>query len=102
MQRRRDRGRMMREVVDHGHAALHAAHFHPPLDALEGLESLLDLLVGDAAQPRDDGVGERVEHVVASGERRLEPRPLPPFPPRRELRPFRMLGYGYYRQYERR
>jgi hypothetical protein len=63
---------MMGEVVDDGDAALDAAHFHPPLDALERLQAFLDLFRREAAQARDHRVGERVQHVVAAGERGAE------------------------------
>src|SRR5205807_8678907 len=85
VQRRGDRRRVVREVVDDEDAPLRAADFHPALDALEGRQPLLDLLRGEAAQLRAGDVGQRVEYVVTAGERRPEAEPLPPFPVRREF-----------------
>src|ERR1700745_2580396 len=82
LERRRDRGRVMREVVDDRDAAHDAAHFHAPLDALERLESALNLLRGQPAQACNRRVGERIQDVVASRHRGAEAKPLLPLPPR--------------------
>ena len=54
---------MMAEIVNHRHAARDAAHFHPPLDALERVERGLDLFVGKPAMFRRRDDGERVADV---------------------------------------
>ena len=63
---------MMAEVVHHRHAAGDAAHFHAALDAFEGVEGGLDLLVLEAAMlgARDDR--QRVAHVEFADEVQVE------------------------------
>src|SRR4051794_25867652 len=85
----------MREVVDDCDAALHAAHFHPALDALKGLQSALNLLRRQASHAGDGDVGERVDYVVLTRKRGVEAGPLLPFPPRGERASlWRELGLG--------
>ena len=80
---------MVREVVDDRDAALHAAHFHAPLDALKRLQSALDLLRRHAAHAGDGDIGEGVHDIVLAGKIRPEAKPFAPFPPCRERASFR-------------
>src|SRR4029079_11850560 len=58
-----DRRGMMAEVVDHRDAAGDAAHFHPALDAFEGIEGGLDLMILQAAMLGAGDDGERIADV---------------------------------------
>ena len=63
-----NRGGMMAEVVHHRHAAGNAAHFHAALDALEGVEGGLDLVVLEAAMLGAGDDRQRVAHVEFADE----------------------------------
>ena len=58
-----DGRRMMAEIVYHRDAAGHAAHFHPPPHAFEGVEAGLDLFVGQPAMLGGGDDGQRVAHI---------------------------------------
>ena len=71
-QRLANRGRMMAEVVHHRHAAGDAAHFHAALDAFEGVERGLDLLVLQAAMLGAGDHRQRVAHVEFAHQVQVE------------------------------
>ena len=54
---------MVAEVVHHGHAARDAAHFHPPFDALEGVERGLDLMIFQSAMLGAGDDRQGIAHV---------------------------------------
>jgi hypothetical protein len=63
-----DGGGMMAEIINHGDAAGDAFDFHPALDALEGIEGTLDLLVGETAVLGDADDGEGVADIQLADE----------------------------------
>ncbi len=87
-QRPVDRGRVMGEVVDDGHAAGHAPHLLAPLHPAEGLQPGGDLREREPEPGGGRGHAQRVLHVVrpahrephraqvASAVEQVEPRPV--------------------------
>ena len=67
-----DGGGMMAEIVYHRDAAGHAAHFHAPPHAFEGVEAGLDLFVGQAAMLGGGDDGQRVAHVELADQIEME------------------------------
>ncbi len=63
------RGRMVREVVHHGHAPAGPQLFQPPLDAMETAERRGDVGRGQAVAPCRGPDRQRVRDVVLAGER---------------------------------
>ena len=62
----------MPEIVQHRHAPGDPAHFHPPLDAFEGVEGGLDLLVLQPAMFRARDHRQRIAHVQFAHKVRVE------------------------------
>ena len=72
MNRLGDGGRMVRKVVDHGHAVLDAPDLHPALDARKGRERLERLFGRDADAARRSNGCKCIELVVAAGHAELQ------------------------------
>ena len=69
LERRLDRGRMVREIIVNGDAADHAAHLHAPLDPAELAERERRALGRHADVIRRGDRRERVHDVVLAEER---------------------------------
>ena len=63
---------MMAKIINHRHAARDALHFQPALDALEGVESTLDLFVRQTAVFRRADDGERVADIQLTDHVQVE------------------------------
>ena len=63
MERFPDGGRVMAKIIHHRYSARNTTHFHPALDAFEGVECGLDLLVFQAAVFRAGNDSQRVPHI---------------------------------------
>ena len=61
---------MVREIVDHQHAARFAFHFEAPQNIPESRESFFERFALDAAPQRDGRRSESVQNIVPPGERR--------------------------------
>src|SRR5690349_8975495 len=58
----------MAEVIHHRHTARDALHFHAALDAAEGAEGVLNLLVLESAVLGRANNGERIAHIQFTDE----------------------------------
>ena len=67
-----DGGGMMAKIVHHRDAAGHAAHFHAPPHAFEGVEGGLDLFVGQSAMLGGGDDGQGVAHVELAHQIEME------------------------------
>ena len=79
MNRLGDGGRMVRKVVDHGHAVLNAPDLHPALDTRKGRERLERLFGRDGDAARRSNGGQCIELVVAAGHAELQTAEAPAF-----------------------
>ena len=67
-----DRGRMMREVVDHRHARRLSDHLLPAHDALEGAQSRGNLVAGNPECAQQHVNAERVGDVHSAADRQMD------------------------------
>ena len=63
---------MMAVIVDHGHAALRAAHLKSPVDATESCQRLANRLDRNLEFQADSDRGGGVQHVVRAGDVQVE------------------------------
>ena len=71
LQRLRDRGRMMAEIVDYFYAARFAAHFLPARDTFESLQRIIDLRFRHVVKSRGARGHGRVADVKFANQRNL-------------------------------
>jgi len=63
---------MMREIVNHRHAADFSAHLHPPLDARERVKRQLDLRVRQPYMPGYGNDSQRIAHIQFTAQGNTE------------------------------